>query len=238
MASTFEKITTIVLTMAAVAVAGAALHREFGSGSRSAIERISRQQLTALEAGGHQIGKSDARIRVVIFSDVECPFCARFHKTVMTALSERPSDFSISYRHFPLDRHQSAWRGAEALICADRQERFEPMLSVLFGKQDALSKRDTADMTGWVSDASQAGIVDTSAFRDCLSQNADRETIEQDRHMGDALGLNATPMVLIGNRIHTGALDPQQFDKELSREIDRQSWPLALQRAADWIDRF
>lgn len=234
MTSLLEKTATTVLVVAAVAVAAATLHREFGRDERH-VSRITPRQIDSISIGGHRIGESSAPIRVVVFTDVECPFCAKFHKTIMVALAERPSDFFVSYHHYPLERHQSARRGAEALICADMQGRFEPMLSTLFASQEMLSKRDSTDIQAWLADADRAGITDTNAFRRCLIQHGDNDAISRDRSIADDLGLEATPMVVIGNKKYSGALDEQRFNAELSHEIEQRARPALLRRISDWF---
>lgn len=68
-------------------------------------------------------GNEDARIVVIEFSDIECPFCARFHDTMKQVLAEYPDDVAWVYRHFPLDQiHPNARRAAAAVECIGEEQ--------------------------------------------------------------------------------------------------------------------
>src|SRR5574343_189147 len=51
----------------------------------------------------HVKGNPNARIFIFEYSDLDCPFCARFHPTMKQIVSEYPNDVAWVYRHFPLD---------------------------------------------------------------------------------------------------------------------------------------
>lgn len=68
-------------------------------------------------------GNEDARIVVIEYSDIECPFCARFHTTMKEALEVYPDDVAWVYRHFPLDQiHPNARKAAAAVECIGEQQ--------------------------------------------------------------------------------------------------------------------
>jgi len=68
-------------------------------------------------------GSEDARILVIEFSDIECPFCARFHETMNEALTVYPNDIQWVYRHFPLDQiHPNARKAAATVECIGEQK--------------------------------------------------------------------------------------------------------------------
>jgi len=68
-------------------------------------------------------GSEDARIIVIEYSDLECPFCSRFHDTMKEAMTTYPDDVAWVYRHFPLDQiHPSARRAAAAAECIGKQK--------------------------------------------------------------------------------------------------------------------
>src|SRR3989344_3323501 len=63
----------------------------------------------------HILGNPSALVKIIEYSDLECPFCARFHETMKQAMDEYGKDGKIAwvYRHFPLEQiHSSARLGA------------------------------------------------------------------------------------------------------------------------------
>ena len=67
----------------------------------------------------HLRGDPKAKVKVVEFSDLECPFCKRFHVTMQQVIEEYDGKVAWIYRHFPLDSlHSKARKEAEASECA------------------------------------------------------------------------------------------------------------------------
>lgn len=70
----------------------------------------------------HILGDPNAPVKVVEFSDTECPFCKRFHSTMQQVIDEYGKNGQVAwvYRHFPLDPiHPKARKEAEATECAN-----------------------------------------------------------------------------------------------------------------------
>src|SRR3990172_8387087 len=67
----------------------------------------------------HIRGNSKARIALIEYSDLECPFCKRFHPTAQQVVDTYINDVMWVYRHFPIDQlHSKADKEAEATECA------------------------------------------------------------------------------------------------------------------------
>ncbi|MBI2020665.1 thioredoxin domain-containing protein [Candidatus Daviesbacteria bacterium] len=70
----------------------------------------------------HVRGDRKARILLFEYSDLECPFCKRFHPTAQQVVNEYKGQVAWVYRHFPLDQiHSKADKEAEAVECAKDQ---------------------------------------------------------------------------------------------------------------------
>ncbi len=75
------------------------------------------------------IGPADAKVTVVVFTDLECRFCERAHDTfkrVRTWAANKPVRFV--HKHLPLESHPFARQAALALIAAQEQGAFWPLL--------------------------------------------------------------------------------------------------------------
>lgn len=67
----------------------------------------------------HVLGNKNAKVKIVTFSDMECPFCIRFEATMKQVISDYNGQAAWVYRHYPLESlHQSAKPAAEASECA------------------------------------------------------------------------------------------------------------------------
>ena len=70
----------------------------------------------------HIRGNPDAPVKVIVFSDFECPFCKSFHPTMKQVMDEYGKDGKVAwvFRHFPLDElHSKARKEAQAAECAN-----------------------------------------------------------------------------------------------------------------------
>lgn len=82
------------------------------------------------------MGKDDAKVTIVEFSDFECPFCARAYGTVKQIKDAYPNDVKIVYKHLPLTNiHPNAEKAAEASECAQDQGKFWEMHDKMFEAQ-------------------------------------------------------------------------------------------------------
>ena len=69
----------------------------------------------------HITGNPNAKIVIVEYSDLGCPFCKIFHETMHQAVKEN-ADIAWVYRHYPITQlHPQAFRQAEATECAWEQ---------------------------------------------------------------------------------------------------------------------
>src|SRR3546814_15691189 len=67
------------------------------------------------------MGSPDASVKVIEFSDFECPFCKGFHRTMGQVMEAYGQDGKVAwvYRHFPIDSiHSKARKEAQASECA------------------------------------------------------------------------------------------------------------------------
>ena len=68
-------------------------------------------------------GKADAPVLIVVFDDLECPYCARSNAQLFPALPDRYKDqVRVVYRDFPEDQHPWAMRGAIDTNCVAAPE--------------------------------------------------------------------------------------------------------------------
>jgi protein-disulfide isomerase len=119
-------------------------------------------------------GDSKADISIIEFSDIDCPFCSRFHDTMNQVLAEYDDDIKWAYRHFPLPQlHPEAPKKAEAAECVGElggNDKFWSFLDKLFANKTAL-----ADLG---SVASSVG-VDANAFQSCLDSGKYTDKIQE-----------------------------------------------------------
>jgi len=74
--------------------------------ANNAQQTVSLDNIIPITAEDHIRGNPNAPIKIVEYSDFECPFCKRFHLETMTQIMEEYGEsgqVAWVYRHFPLD---------------------------------------------------------------------------------------------------------------------------------------
>lgn len=138
-------------------------------------------------------GKQEAEFSLVEYSDYECPFCKKFHKTAKQFISNN-EDVNWIYRHFPLDFHNpGAQKQAEAAECAGVQTGNEGFWSYT----DAIFKRTRSNGNGFpienlVPLANELGL-DVKEFKSCLESEATKTKVLNQYANGQAAGVTGTP---------------------------------------------
>ena len=145
-------------------------------------------------AGAAIKGSPQAKVALVIYSDFECPFCARFANDTWPTLGSKyvgTEKVQAAFRHLPIEQiHSSALKAAEATECAAQQSQFWPMHDVLFKNTKQLGEM------ALLSYAQQIRL-DLPNFRTCLNGMTTAK-IRADAAAASALGITGTPAFFVG----------------------------------------
>lgn len=156
-----------------------------------------------VDAQDHIRGDTGAKVRVVEYSDFECPFCKSFHTTLKQIMSEYGKDGSVAwiYRNFPLDAlHSKARKEAQAAECANEiggNDAYWAYADRLF---EIAPSNNQLDLSLLPKVAEDVGL-DRAKFEECLKGDerggkyADR--IEADVQNAAAAGGTGTPYTVV-----------------------------------------
>lgn len=206
-------VVTWVLVACAVLTTTLVVRREIASsgavGASDPSFRLPRW--TDLTERGHAMGAADAPVKLVEFSDFQCPFCASLKPALARILEKYPAEVAIVYRHFPLQRiHPHAFEAARASECASAQGRFRQYHDALYARQVAIG------VMSWGDFAEAAGVPDLRGFRSCMADTAHAGAVRTDLATATELGLRGTPTIILDGYVLTG---PGLAD--LERRVDR-----------------
>lgn len=81
---------------------------------------------------GPVFGPKEARVKIVEFTDFECPYCERAFPILQSLMKKYEGKISLEYKSFPLSFHPSAQKAAEAALCAGEQGKFWEMHDNIF----------------------------------------------------------------------------------------------------------
>jgi len=149
---------------------------------------------------GYSIGRSDAPITVVEFTDLQCSFCSRFHATSFPRIKAEYIDKGLVRfitRDFPLDMHQHAELAARASLCAGEQNHFWDVRTTLLTNSDKLTP-------AFITSTAEAAKLDMSVFRACVDSARAKEKVQRDLAEGRGVGVEGTPTFIVGRTENQG----------------------------------
>ncbi len=167
-------------------------------------------------------GPSVAALTLVVFSDFECPFCARIVPSLHELTQAYGPRLRIVWRNLPLRLHPHAQLAAEAALEAFAQggsETFWAMHDLLFAHQGALGE---ADLKRY---AVQLGLEPVQ-FEAALADHRHAARVQADAELAEQLGVTATPMAFLNGRPAPGALSLTMYKQLLDDELLRVTVPL------------
>lgn len=173
--------------------------RRLGLGELVRPEVIQMQQ-------GIKIGADDARIAIMEFTDLHCPFCRRFNDDVYPELKTQfidTGEVQFVARELPLmNIHPNAGMAAVALRCANAQGQYQPVKNALFANAAEFSAT-------YLEKMGETFGFEQEAFDACLKDVNIHAAINESLAYARELGLNSTPVFLIGKKQGNSITDYQ-----------------------------
>jgi protein-disulfide isomerase len=171
-------------------------------------------------------GSEKAPVTIVVYDDLECPFCARMHTQMFPAVLKRYGDkVRIAYKDYPLQQiHPWATHAAIDADCLAKQSQvgYWNLVDTLHNSLDGIgldpSAPPTADKQPQKTLPAAFSQIDKATFDEGKKQKVDEAKLaacvkkQDDAPVkttlaeGDVLGVNGVPAVFVNGQIITGAV--------------------------------
>jgi protein-disulfide isomerase len=189
------------ILIAGLMVAGAVVYTKPASGTPSpqvanvqqAAENL--DNIKPVNSDDRILGDPNAPVKLVVFTDLECPFCKVFHATAQRVVDEygKTGKVALVYRHFPLEQlHPKAPREAQAAECARElggNEKFWAYIDKVFEVTPSNNGLEDSQLPQIADDIG----LNSSQFSSCLNSGKHKDIV--DAHYQDAVstGGRGTP---------------------------------------------
>ncbi|MHB1086804.1 MAG: DsbA family protein [Minisyncoccota bacterium] len=168
----------------------------------------------------HIRGNPDAPVKIVEYSDFECPFCKRFHETMQQTTAEYGDKVAWVYRHFPLDQlHSKARKEAVASECANElggNDAFWKFTDRFF---ELTPSNDQTDIDTVLPRIAREIGLDEARFASCLGSKKYDAHVEENVQNATATGGNGTPWSIVvapsGKKYPLSGAQPYEAVKQL-----------------------
>jgi protein-disulfide isomerase len=149
------------------------------------------------DAGDPFVGNAHAGVTIVEFFDTRCPYCRQLAPMLERFVS-KDGNVRLVYKDFPILGPASEL-GSRALLAAQRQGRYEDLRSLLMAKSSSDLTENSLRET-----AQDLGLDWPRLQRDMNSADVGRK-IAANKNLAQALGIDGTPTIVIGEKIVEGA---------------------------------
>jgi protein-disulfide isomerase len=158
-------------------------------------------------SGANVLGRADAPVTLVEFTDLECPYCRTFHVSTFEQLKRAYIDTGkvrFISRDFPLDFHPNARPAALAVRCAGEQGKFWEMRHGVTLNASKLGPLVYDRLAGELG-------LDLSRFSACVSSDRYTAAIDRDVADGTGAGVTGTPTFVLGATSPGTSLEGQRL---------------------------
>ncbi|MHB1086214.1 MAG: DsbA family protein [Minisyncoccota bacterium] len=156
------------------------------------------EQMMPITSTDHIRGNPDAPIKIVEYSDFECPFCKRFHETMKQVSAEYGDKVAWVYRQYPLDQlHSKARKEAVASECAAElggNEAFWKFTDRFF---ELTPSNDQTNIDTVLPQIAKEIGLDGAKFASCLGSGRHDAHVEESVQNAAATGGNGTPWSIV-----------------------------------------
>ena len=174
----------------------------FNGGASGNQQQGAAKDVPKVQANEHIFGNPNAPIKIVEYTDLECPFCKKFHGTMKQVMEKYGASGQVAWvvRNFPLSQlHPNAPKLALAAECvADvgGNDAYWKFLDEVFKRSPINTFFDFTELDAAVS----AVGVDVAKFTSCYDSGKHQDKIQKEFNDAVASGGKGTPFNMLVNR--------------------------------------
>jgi protein-disulfide isomerase len=165
-------------------------------------------------AGAPFKGPADAPVAIVLFTDFQCPYCAKMVPVLDQVLEKNKGKAKLVFKNFPLSTHQFARKAAAATLAAGKQGKFWEYHDRLFQNYNRLNDQVVQEQ------AQQLGL-DMQKFQKDLSDPQIQQAINQDYQDGNKAGVRGTPTIYVNGTLLRNT-NPEGIQAAIDKELEKK----------------
>lgn len=179
----------------------------------------------ALKSSDYVRGSAEAPVTIFEYSDLECPFCKRFHPAMQQLMNEYAGRVRWVYRHYPLDitcnsfmanqLHPNACQASAAAECVGKLAGGEKFWNFI----DALLSDEAAPDRAKVIAVAKSLGVSESALTSCMTTSEITSKVQTDIQEGSSYGVQGTPTSFVNGTPVEGAVSYEQLKSVVEQAL-------------------
>jgi protein-disulfide isomerase len=179
------------------------------------------------DSATRSIGPKNAPVVIEVYSDHQCPYCARLNETLLKLVRAHPGKIRLQRRDYPLDSacnpsisspfHAMACEAAYYARCAGAQGKYWEMDELLFKNSSSLTSDRLKDLAKQLK-------LDGRKLKACLGSRNTRRVVVADINEARGRGITGTPTSFINRQLLSGAVGLDVLESKV-QEILRARVP-------------
>ena len=173
---------------------------------------------TRSEADLFAVGPVDADVAMIVFSDFQCPYCARWHQDTLPVMMQYVDEgkLRIEFRDIAIFGDESEY-AVQAIYAAARQDALLEYQHALFPSGETRQEADLS-LEALTALAGELGL-DEQRFASDLESEAARSVVDEHGAFAASLGVYSTPAFIIGGQPVLGAQPADVFVDAVERAL-------------------
>jgi protein-disulfide isomerase len=159
-------------------------------------------------------GTAEAPVTLALFTDFQCPYCARIVPLLNQVLEKNKGKVKLVFKNFPLNTHQFARKAAAAALAAGKQGKFWELHDRLFQNYNRLNDQVVQEQ------AQQLGL-DLQKFQKDMNDPQIAQAINQDYQDGVKAGVRGTPTIYVNGALLRNS-NPEGFQAAIDKELEKK----------------
>ena len=159
-------------------------------------------------------GTADAPVTIALFTDFQCPYCARILPLLNQVLEKNQGKVKLVFKNFPLNTHQFARKAAAAALAAGKQGKFWELHDRLFQNYNRLNDQVVQEQ------AQQLGL-DMQKFEKDMNDPQIAQMINQDLQDGAKAGVRGTPTIYVNGALLRNT-NLEGFQAAIDKELEKR----------------
>jgi protein-disulfide isomerase len=173
-------------------------------------------ELPKINENDATFGNKDSKVKVIVFSDFQCPYCKVFYASLREVMKNYQDKVLFDFKELPLEMHAQANNAALAGECALEQGKFWEYADKVYNSQNDWGQ--TKDVSKFKSYAATLGLK-TADFNKCLDDKKYQDKINADKTEAQEFGISGTPAVFIGDQFEAGAVGADQMKEIIEAQL-------------------
>jgi protein-disulfide isomerase len=190
---------------------------------------LTKDPASSIDIAGRPIrGNPNAKVTVISFDDLECPFCARMHETLFPSTLARYKDkVRFIYKDFPLtELHPWAMHASVDADClaAQSSDVYWSYVDYLHSHGEEVTgesrdpARSFATLDRIARQQAAVGKLDTAKLDACLTRQ-DETQVNESLKEASRLGLDGAPALFVNGERINGAVPEEQVWMAIDRAL-------------------